>query len=140
MGSSRTSFDLGLAGAVPILQRGFEIVFEKINRAKKIVGVGVVGLNAKRLMEAARGFGVILLFEGDASQLDGKPGIAGRKPAAGFEHGLRLRKAAEVRQRNSKVEVQVGRARGQRFQQMNDVLPALGVRELLEVLLGGRLR
>ncbi len=132
--SSRTLRNCGLADAIPVLQRGFEIPLEKVGGAEKVVDVIVVGREAEGLAQAANRLRILFLREGDAGQLDGKSWIAGRKAAAGFERGLRFRQASEMRQGDSQIEIHMGCARADGFSRVTMVVPLLLVGEALQLI------
>ncbi len=64
--------NLRLLDTIPVLQRRVQIPRQVIHRAEKIVGISVGRVDAQPTPQPVGGLCILLLFERDAAQLDGK--------------------------------------------------------------------
>src|SRR5579864_5974942 len=126
---------LRLADAVPVFQRAVEIPLKKINRPEKVVCVCVVRPQLESLPQTTSGLRIVLPPERNARQFNGKPWIARCQAEPGLKGILGLRPPLQSRQRCPVVKIKISGARRQRFEQADDILPALLRRQMLDLVL-----
>src|SRR5713226_5676413 len=60
-------FDVRVSDAIPIFQRSFEVVQEKIHGGQEFVSIGVSGIEPERVAEVGGSLGIVLLLQGNSA-------------------------------------------------------------------------